>query len=118
MAESVWCGSWHSILPGKAHRKGTEALPARSGHNGVHPGENHGNSKLCTYLDWCSFSDRAAVGTRGHPDVRLCPTLTPGWDGSRGRTGGRCAQVEQLLLLVTEVQEEMSRLREGVQERD
>jgi len=45
------------------------------------------------------------------PGCTVCPALTPGWDGSSERTGGRCTRVKQLLHLVTEFQEEVSRLR-------
>ncbi|GAB0179306.1 hypothetical protein GRJ2_000395900 [Grus japonensis] len=45
------------------------------------------------------------------PGCRLCPALTPAQDGSSEHTCGRCAQVEELLHLVTELWEEVSGLR-------
>ena len=48
---------------------------------------------------------------------RMCPTLIPVSDNSSEHTCGRCAQVEELLCLVTELREEVSRLR-SIRERE
>jgi len=44
------------------------------------------------------------------PGRRVCPALTPVWDGS-SEPCERCAQAEKLLHLVMELWEEVSRLR-------
>ena len=52
---------------------------------------------------------------------RVCPAFMPVSDSSSKHTCGRCAQVEGLLCLVTELQEEVNRLRsirESERERD
>ena len=45
------------------------------------------------------------------PGCRVCPALTPVPGGSSEHTCERCAEVEELLRVVTELQEEASRLR-------
>ena len=40
----------------------------------------------------------------------VCPALLPASDGSSEHTCGRCAQLEEILRLVTELWEEVSRL--------
>lgn len=52
--------------------------------------------------------EHATTQTSG---CRVCPTLTPVSDGNDGHTCRRCAQVEDLLQLVMELREEVSRLR-------
>ena len=67
-----------------------------------------------TELQW----ERAATQVSG---CSVCPTLMPVWDSSSEHTCGRCAQVGELLHLVTELREEVSRLRsirESERERD
>ena len=56
-----------------------------------------------TELRW----EHAATQVSG---CRVCPTLMPVPDGSSKYTCGRCTQVEELLRLVTELWEEVSRL--------
>lgn len=52
--------------------------------------------------------DHAAVQIQG---CRVCPSFRSVSDGSSELTCGRCAQVKELLRLVTELQEDVSRLR-------
>ena len=67
-----------------------------------------------TELRW----EHAATQVSG---CRVCPALLPALDGSSEHTCGRCTQLEELLRLVTELREEVSRLqsiRECERERD
>ena len=57
-----------------------------------------------TELRW----EHAATQVSG---CRVCPALLPASDGSSEHTCGRCTQLEELLRLVTELWEEVSRFR-------
>ena len=63
-----------------------------------------------TELQW----EHAATQVSG---CRVCPALLPALDGSSEHTCGRCTQVKELLCLVTELWEEVSRLQ-GIRERE
>lgn len=76
--------------------------------------ESHGLFTFSTHPDWCSCPDRAQEAMRYHPGARVCRTLMPVLGGSSEHTWGRCAQVEELLRLVT-FWEEVSRLRSVIE---
>lgn len=90
--------------------KGTGALLASPGSNGIHLAEGLVLSKPCTHHDWHSCPDRAAVRRCWCPGCRVCSALVPVPDGNSEHPCGRCAQAEELLRLVMELWEEVSRL--------
>lgn len=66
-------------------------------------------------INWWSFAVKFLMGTRCHPDVRLqdvpCCYTNTRWQQWALLPCGKCTQVEGLLCLVTELWEEVSRLR-------
>ena len=87
-------------------------VPAQPGSNGIHSAESHDLTSAPTTTDAVSQTElrweHAATQVSG---CRVCSALMPVPDGSSDHTCGRCAQGEELLHLVTEFREEVSRLR-------
>lgn len=91
-------------------------ISIRKNSDGIHLAESH---VLCTCQNGCGNPERASMKTWNHPGpCRKCQSLSAVMDGCRHNSCVWCDWVDDLLSLVSVLQEEVGRLGKSEKETD